>query len=201
MGGSAEKKLYKTEEQDGHLGLSINKYIPDHSNTADSTVLTASLSETIPTRKKVTIMGNDSPFPLSPSKPLIKHLQDPAQKPNRPSGLHCGDFDPFVQSDSFVYLAVSARPGAQSEVTRVADVPAHGTTKQESIQQHLDGKKTPVSQTNPEWEAKITQMSTQKAEEGDFLCTDSFVYLAAPACFLLGPDGTTSYSGRYVCWP
>lgn len=144
-------------------------------------------------------MGNDSPLPLSPSKPLIKHLQDPTQKPNRPSGLHCGDFDPFVQSDSFVYLAVSARPGPQSEVTRVADVPIHGTTKQESIQQHLDGKKTPISQSNPEWEAKMTQMTPQKPEEVDFLCTDSFVYLAAPACFLLGPDGTTSYSGRYVC--
>ncbi|CAG12453.1 unnamed protein product [Tetraodon nigroviridis] len=195
-GGGAEKKLYKTDEQDVHLELLFNKNIPDHSDTADSTVLTASLSETIPTRKRVTVIGSDSPLPLSPSKPLIKHLQDPAQKPNRPSGLHCGDFDPFVQSDSFVYLAVSARPGPQSEVTRVADVPIHGTTKQESIQPHLDGKKTPVSQSNPEWEAKMTQMSPQKPEEGDFLCTDSFVYLAAPACFLLGPDGTTSYSGR-----
>lgn len=198
-GGGAEKKFYKTEEQDGHLGVSTNKNAPDHSQTVDPTVLTASLSEMVPTRKRVTIMGNNCPLPLSPSKPLIKHLQDASQKPSRPSGLHCGDFDPFVQSDSFVYLAVSARPGAQSEVTRAADLPVHGTTRQGSLQRPLDGKKTVVSQSDPEWEAKVTQMTPQKPEEVDFLCTDSFVYLAAPACFLLGPDGTTSYSGRYVC--
>lgn len=144
----------------------------------------------------MSIMGSDYPLPLSPSKPLIKHLQDPTPKPTRPPGLHCGDFDPFVQSDSFVYLAVSARPGAQSEGTPVADGPVHGTAKRESAQQHLDGKKAAVSQPSPEWEAKMAQVAPQKPEEGDFLCTDSFVYLAAPACFLLGPDGTTPYSGR-----
>lgn len=160
-------------------------------------MLTESLSGTVPSRKRVTVMRMDSPLPLSPSKPPIKHLQDPKQKPNRPSGLNLGDIDPFVQSDSFVYLAVSARPGLQSEVTRVAEVPIHGTTKQENVH-HLDSLKTHFTQSNTEWEAKMTQMAPQKPEEVDFLCTDSFVYLAAPACLLLGPDGTTSYSGRYV---
>lgn len=195
IGGGDEKKLYKNEEQDLYLGNSVNKNIPD---IADSTIFTASLSETAPTRKRVTIMGSDLPFPLSPSKPPIKHLQDPNQKAKRPPGLNCGDFDPFVQSDSFVYLAVSERPGVQTEVTRVTEVPIHGTTKQENVLQHSDNKKTHLNQSHTEWEAKMAQMTPQKPEEVDFLCTDSFVYLAAPACLLLGPDGTTSYSGRCV---
>ncbi|XP_055087222.1 uncharacterized protein DDB_G0271670-like [Periophthalmus magnuspinnatus] len=53
---------------------------------------------------------------------------------------------------------------------------------------------TQFSQSKVMQEVKGTQL--QKPEEGDFLCTDSFVYLAAPACLLLGPPGTTSYSGR-----
>lgn len=186
IGGGDEKKLYKNGEQDLYLGNSVNKNIPDRSDIVDSTIFTASLSETAPTRKRVTIMGSDLPFPLSPSKPLIKHLQDPNQKPKRPPGLNCGDFDPFVQSDSFVYLAVSERPGAQTQ----------GTTKPENVQQHSDSKKTHLNHSNTEWEAKMAQMTPQKPEEVDFLCTDSFVYLAAPACLLVGPDGTTTYSGR-----
>lgn len=196
IGGDDEKCRYKNEERDGRLGISINKNMLDHSDIVDSSVLTPSPSGTVPSRKRVTVMGNDFPLPLSPSKPPIQHLQDPNQKPNRPSGLNCGDFDPFVQSDSFVYLAVTARPGLQSEVTRVTEVPIHGTTKQEHL--HLDNLKTHFNQSNAEWEAKMTQMAPHNQEEVDFLCTDSFVYLAAPACLLLGPDGTTSYSGRYV---
>lgn len=182
--------------QDGNLETAINKNILDHSDIVDSSILTTSLSQTVPSRKRVTIMGNDSPLPLSPSKPLLEHLQHPIQKPNRTPGLNCGDFDPFVQSDSFVYLAVSARPGPQSEVTRVTELPIHGTTKQENV--HLDRRRAHFNQSNTEWEAKTTQMTPQKPEELDFLCTDSFVYLAAPACLLLGPDGTPSYSRRYV---
>lgn len=197
IGGDDEKSIYINKEQDDHLGISINKNILGHSDIGDSPTLMASLSGTVPSRKRVTVMRMDSPLPLSPSKPPSKHLQDPEQKPSRPSGLNLGDIDPFVQSDSFVYLAVSARPGLQREVTKGSEVPIHGTTKQENLH-HLDSLKTHFTQSNTEWQAKMTQMTPQKQEEVDFLCTDSFVYLAAPACLLLGPDGTPSYSGRYV---
>lgn len=142
-------------------------------------------------------MGSDSLLPLSPSKQPIKHLLDPTQKSTRTSGLDCGDIDPFVQSDSFVYLAVSAKPGSQGELTRVTEVPTPGTTKRDSVQ-HVSSMKIPFNQSHVEHSAKLAQSAPQKPEEGDFLCTDSFIYLAAPACLLLGPEGTTSYSGRYV---
>ncbi|XP_069391352.1 uncharacterized protein [Paralichthys olivaceus] len=158
-------------------------------------------SQEISPRKKVTLMGSDSPLSLSPSKPF-KHFLDPNQKPIRTSGLDCGDIDPFVQSDSFVYLAVSARPSSQGDVTTMTEFPTHNS-KQDSIQTRLDdaklcsnSMKRHLDLSTPEQDAKLTHLAPQKPEEGDFLCTDSFVYLAAPACLLLGPAGTTSYSGR-----
>ncbi|KAJ3613063.1 hypothetical protein NHX12_019319, partial [Muraenolepis orangiensis] len=42
----------------------------------------------------------------------------------------------------------------------------------------------------------VTHLAPQCPEEGDFLSTDSFVYLAAPACLLLGPEGTGPYGTR-----
>lgn len=151
--------------------------------------------EEIPPRTNVTLMRCDSPVPQSPIKKTIKRLLEPNQKPIRSSGLDCGDLDPFVQSDSFVYLAVSARPGYQGEVTRVKEVPTD--KNQNSKEQHLDSLKTHF-QSNTEEDSKPSHLTPQKPEEGDFLCTDSFVYLAAPACLLLGPAGSTPYSGRYV---
>ncbi|XP_044022368.1 uncharacterized protein LOC122861678 [Siniperca chuatsi] len=166
----------------------------DHTDVEGSTTLNAPQSEEIPHRKKVTLMGSP-PLPLSPSKQQIKHLLDPNQKAIRSSGLDCGDLDPFVQSDSFVYLAVSARPASRGEVTSLTEVPTHDT-KQDSVRQHSDSMKTHLDQWNTERDAKPTHLAPQKPEEGDFLCTDSFVYLAAPACLLLGPAGTAPYSGR-----
>lgn len=159
------------------------------------TTANASQSEDMPPRKKVTLMGTDSPLPLSPSNQPIKHLLDPNQKPIRSSGLDCGDLDPFVQSDSFVYLAVSARPGSHGENPTVLEMSTHDT-KQDSVWQHLDSRKTHLEQSNRDQDAKLTHLAPQKPEEGDFLCTDSFVYLAAPDCLLLGPEGTSPYSGR-----
>lgn len=192
-----KRRKYENEGNVSDMGMvPINKTLLDHTDIEDSMALNAPQSEKIPTRKKVTIIGSDSPFPLSPSKKQIKHLPDPYQKPIRSSGLDCGDIDPFVQSDSFVYLAVSAKPACQGEVLRVTGVPTDGTTKSESIQQLSDSTNTNLNQTTTD--AKLTQNAPQKPKEGDFLCTDSFVYLAAPACLLLGPAGTTTYSGRYV---
>lgn len=198
MGGDEERGKYDNERKVGNIGMvSINKTLLNHMDIEESMTLTASQSEEIPPWKKVIFMGSDSPLPLSPSKQSFKHLPDPNQKPIRSSGLDCGDVDPFVQSDSFVYLAVSARPASQGEVTTVTEVPTYGA-KQESVHQHSDCMITHLNLSSTERDAKLTQLALQKPEEGDFLCTDSFVYLAAPACLLLGPSGTTPYSGRYV---
>ncbi|XP_041828191.1 daf-12-interacting protein 1-like [Melanotaenia boesemani] len=160
----------------------------------ENTDISVPQSEETPPRKKVTLMGVDSPLPLSPSKQPIKHLLDPIQKPIRSSGLDCGDLDPFVQSDSFVYLAVSARPATMGEAPAVKEI-LHHDTKQDA-QRHAGSKKVHVDLPNMEQDTKLMHLTTQKPEEGDFLCTDSFVYLAAPACLLLGPAGTTPYSGK-----
>nr|XP_046268320.1 uncharacterized protein LOC124071640 isoform X2 [Scatophagus argus] len=175
--------------------ISIIKTPLDHTNFGDPMTLNDPQSEEIPPRKKVTLMGSDSPLPLSPSKQPIKHLPDPNQKPIRSLGLDCGDLDPFVQSDSFVYLAVSARPASQGEVTTATEVPIHDT-KHEGVHQHLESMKADLDKSNTLRDIKLTHLPPQKPEEGDFLCTDSFVYLAAPACLLLGPAGTTPYGGR-----
>ena len=190
--------------KDRKIGVvSIMKSSIHHTDFEGLSALNDPSSQEIPHRKKVTVMGSDYPLPLSPSKPL-KHFLDPNQKPIRTSGLDCGDIDPFVQSDSFVYLAVSARPSSHGDVTTMTEFPTHDT-KQDSIQTRLDdtmlrsySMKRHLDLSTQEQDAKLTHLAPQKPEEGDFLCTDSFVYLAAPACLLLGPAGTTSYSGRYV---
>ncbi|KAM4542328.1 uncharacterized protein PAE49_018972 isoform 2-T2 [Odontesthes bonariensis] len=178
----------ETNRKDEKLGMvSVGKTPTGHTN------INVLRSEDELPRKKVTLMGTDAPLPLSPSKQPIKHLLDPYQKPIRSSGLDCGDLDPFVQSDSFVYLAVSARPASKGEAPM--EVFTHDT-KREHVLQHADGVKTHVDQPSAALDTKLMHLAPQKPEEGDFLCTDSFVYLAAPACLLLGPAGTTPYSGK-----
>ncbi|XP_072220929.1 uncharacterized protein [Leuresthes tenuis] len=179
----------ETDRKDEKIGMvSISKTPTGHTN------INVLQSEETPPRKKVTLMGTDAPLPLSPSKQPIKHLLDPYQKPIRSSGLDCGDLDPFVQSDSFVYLAVSARPASKGEAPAMMEVFTHDT--KQSVQPRADGVKTHVDQPSTELDTKLMHLAPQKPEEGDFLCTDSFVYLAAPACLLLGPAGTTPYSGK-----
>lgn len=193
-----EEEQGKYDDEVVNIGMvSIKKTLPDHTDIEDLAILNPQQREEVVPRKKVTLMGGDFPLPLSPSKQPIKHLLDPNQKPIRTSGLDCGDLDPFVQSDSFVYLAVSAKPGSKGEGATVTEFPAH-ETKQEGVPPHLEGMKTHFVQSNTERDPKATHLGPLKPEEGDFLCTDSFVYLAAPACLLLGPGGSTSYSGRCV---
>ncbi|XP_034432437.1 uncharacterized protein LOC117756175 [Hippoglossus hippoglossus] len=200
-----ESGMMEGEEERGKdrkIGVvSIMKSSIHHTDFEGLSALNDPSSQEIPPRKEVTLMGSDYPLPLSPSKPF-KHFLDPNQKPIRTSGLDCGDIDPFVQSDSFVYLAVSARPYSHGDVTTMTEFPTHDT-KQDSIQTRLDdtmlrsySMKRHLDLSTQEQDAKLTHLAPQKPEEGDFLCTDSFVYLAAPACLLLGPAGTTSYSGR-----
>lgn len=180
----------------GKIGtVSIIRTQLDQTNMEGSIAFNATQSAEAPPRRKVTLMGSDFPLPMSPTKPTIKNLLDPYQKPIRSSGLDCGDIDPFVQSDSFVYLAVSARPASLREVGTIAEVPTLGI-KQDIAQLHSESMKAHLDQSNTQWNAKPTCLAPQKHEEGDFLCTDSFVYLAAPACHLLGPAGTAPYSGR-----
>ncbi|XP_077477730.1 uncharacterized protein LOC144090235 [Stigmatopora argus] len=151
-----------------------------------------SQSEAMRQKRKVTVMANDPLLPPSPMRQPIKHLIDPYHKPIRSSGLDCGDIDPFAQPDSFVYLAVSPRQG---EISAVPDYSTQDI-KQESIHQHFDPRKAHLEQSKMEPDARLSHLGPRKPEEGDFLCTDSFVYLAAPDCLLLGPEGSTSYSGR-----
>lgn len=196
MEGDEERDKDESARQDRKIGMvSVINTPLDRIDIGGSPNLNSLQREEMPPRKKVTLMGCDSPLPLSPTKKTIKCLLDPNQKPIRSSGLDCSDIDPFVQSDSFVYLAVSARPGSQGEVAAVTEVPTD--PKQDSGKRHLDSTKTHF-QSNIEQDTKPSHLAPHKPEEGDFLCTDSFVYLAAPACLLLGPAGTTTYSGRYV---
>lgn len=148
--------------------------------------------------RKVNTIGYDSPLSLSPSKQAVKHLLDPNQKPIRSSGLDYGDLDPFVQSDSFVYLAVSARPPSGEESKAVTGISSQDSER-EHVQLSAESTKAHFGIANTEQDTKPTHLVAHKPEEGDFLCTDSFVYLAAPACLLLGPAGSAPYSGKYVC--
>lgn len=147
-------------------------------------------SDQRPQRKNIRLMETDSPLPLAPSVQPIKRLLDAPQKPVRSSGLDCGDLDPFVQSDSFVYLAVSARPGSHGEISAVPQLHGHNA-KQDGLR-----RKPHLEPSNLDQDSGPTLLGPHRPEKGDFLCTDSFVYLAAPACLLLGPEGTTPYSGR-----
>ncbi|XP_022048200.1 uncharacterized protein LOC110950106 [Acanthochromis polyacanthus] len=199
MGGDEERRKDEYGRKDGKIGVvSVMKSQLERSVIKSSVTVNVPQSEEMPPRKKVTLMGVDSPLPLSPSKQSIKHLLDPDQKPIRSSGLDCGDIDPFVQSDSFVYLAVSSgRSASKGEIPAVTEVSAHDV-KPDSVQQHTDpySPKTHVGLPNMERDTKPTHLTPHKPEEGDFLCTDSFVYLAAPACLLLGPAGSAPYSGK-----
>uniref|UniRef100_A0AAV2JKC1 Uncharacterized protein n=1 Tax=Knipowitschia caucasica TaxID=637954 RepID=A0AAV2JKC1_KNICA len=147
-------------------------------------------SEDQPPRRKVTVMGGESPLCRSPINQSTKHQIDQIKKPFRTSGLDCSDIDPFAQADSFVYLAVSARPSSHGEVM------VKGSEFKKEMAPMQAEVTTQLSQSKALQEVKGMQLGVQKPEEGDFLCTDSFVYLAAPACFLLGPPGTAGYSGR-----
>lgn len=200
MGREEDRGQYDEEEVVHGGTASIQKTLPGHTHMEDSAIVTPLHAKEAVPRKRVTLMGGDFPLPLSPSKQPIKHLLDPNQKPIRTSGLDCGDLDPFVQSDSFVYLAVSAKPALKGDGTTVTEFPAR-EPKPECPGQQVEGAKTHFIQPNPERDAKMVHLGPHKPEEGDFLCTDSFVYLAAPACLLLGPAGSTSYSGRCVRHP
>ncbi|RVE66337.1 hypothetical protein OJAV_G00106540 [Oryzias javanicus] len=102
---------------------------------------------------------------------------------------------PQSESDSFVYLAVSAGPLSAEESKAVADISSQDT-ELERVQLSAESTKADIGRANAELDTKQTHLVAHKPEEGDFLCTDSFVYLAAPACLLLGPAGSAPYSGK-----
>ncbi|KAK7142631.1 hypothetical protein R3I94_012096 [Phoxinus phoxinus] len=100
--------------------------------------------------------STDLPLPLSPSKHEAKETV-----------LVKSDTDPFVTTDSFVYLAVSVLPPPQESMTKPA----------------LEEPLPPTSFAKP----------CPYPDECDFLSTDSFVYLAAPDCHLLVTGGHSVY--------
>ncbi|XP_008315214.1 uncharacterized protein LOC103383726 [Cynoglossus semilaevis] len=185
---------------DGKIGIvSITKSSVSLTDFGGCRSLSVQQRKKTSPRKRVALKEDESSLMLSPLEESAKQLLDLKQKPIRSSGLDCGDIDPFVQSDSFVYLAVSAGPDSQGAVTEFG----HRNTKAGTIHTRLDETKphvgsvtTQLDPTTVDKAAKLAHLTPQKPEEGDFLCTDSFVYLAAPACLLLGPQGTTPYSGR-----
>ncbi|KAK1793126.1 hypothetical protein P4O66_011531 [Electrophorus voltai] len=99
----------------------------------------------------------DVPLPLSPSKHNVKGTL-----------LDITDVDPFVATDSFVYLAVSVMPPPPKE-------------KASSPAQEDPSPPAPLAKPCP------------YPDECDFLSTDSFVYLAAPDCHLLVAEGHSVY--------
>ena len=150
--------------------------------------------ETVSIKTSVQMFSSVS-LPTSPSKQLIKQFLNP-NLPMRSSGLDCGDLDPFVQSDSFVYLAVSTSSSPHSENTEAIDKPPPGAI------QVIPNKEpsVPPAHEDPSLAQKavltVSHLVPQRPEGEDFLSTDSFVYLAAPACLLLGPEGTAPYGTR-----
>ncbi|XP_076848582.1 uncharacterized protein LOC143495172 [Brachyhypopomus gauderio] len=120
------------------------------SKSMDSESLGQKIHNTVNTSK------TDVPLPLSPSKHNVKGTL-----------LDIGDVDPFVATDSFVYLAVSVVPPPPKEkASTLAQEPS-----------------PPAPLTKP----------CPYPDECDFLSTDSFVYLAAPDCHLLVAEGHSVY--------
>uniref|UniRef100_A0A8C1GB30 Si:ch73-305o9.3 n=1 Tax=Cyprinus carpio TaxID=7962 RepID=A0A8C1GB30_CYPCA len=117
-------------------------------------------SQTLEILNTVNTSQTDVPLPLSPSKHEAKETL-----------LVKSDADPFIATDSFVYLAVAVLP----------------QTTQESM-------------TKPPLEEPLPPTSFAKPcpypDECDFLSTDSFVYLAAPDCHLLVAEGHSLYDSK-----
>lgn len=103
----------------------------------------------------------DVPLPLSPSKHEAKETL-----------LVKSDADPFVATDSFVYLAVSVLPPTTQESVKTKPAP--------------EEPPPPTSFAKP----------CPYPDECDFLSTDSFVYLAAPDCHLLVTEGHSVYDSE-----
>ncbi|KAJ7990942.1 hypothetical protein DPEC_G00292110 [Dallia pectoralis] len=134
---------------------------PDQSGVHDGSVLLNQSELELRNESVKIVSGSDSPRPLSPSR---------HETPQKKLGLDSCDLDPFVATDSFVYLAVS--------------VPTVILTAQENALPTLD------QSTPGEPPAKSL---CPNVEESDFLSTDSFVYLASPECHLLATEGHSSF--------
>lgn len=103
---------------------------------------------------------------------------NPARNEITGSLLGTGDLDPFVATDSFVYLAVSVLPPPKSKNSIPLEEGASIPTGNEPL--------LPASIPKP----------GSYPDECDFLSTDSFVYLAAPDCHLLVAEGHSVYDSK-----
>ncbi|XP_027015745.2 uncharacterized protein LOC113651193 [Tachysurus fulvidraco] len=131
------------------------------SKSMDSGSLGQEICNTVRTSK------TDVLLPLTPSKHDI-----------RGTLLDSGDLDPFVATDSFVYLAVSVLPPPKTK---------HPNPYQEGVS--IPTGKEPLLP------ASIPKPGPYP-DECDFLSTDSFVYLAAPDCHLLVAEGHSVYDSK-----
>lgn len=135
--------------------------IQNNSKTMDNGCLGQEICSTVNTSK------TDVLLPLTPSKHDV-----------RGTLLDSGDLDPFVATDSFVYLAVSVLPPPKTK----NNIP------------HQEGASIPTGNES------LLPTSIPKPgpypDECDFLSTDSFVYLAAPECHLLVAEGHSVYYSK-----
>ncbi|TSK72190.1 hypothetical protein Baya_3174 [Bagarius yarrelli] len=133
----------------------------DSSKSIDSGSQGQEICNTVKTSKTDTLL------PLTSSKQDI-----------RGTLLASGDLDPFVATDSFVYLAVSVLPPPKIKNTITFQEGASVPTGNRPVR--------PASVPKP----------GPYPDECDFLSTDSFVYLAAPECHLLVAEGRSVYDSK-----
>lgn len=131
------------------------------SKSMDSGTLGQEICNTVKASK------TDVLLPLTPSKHGI-----------RGTFLDSGDLDPFVATDSFVYLAVSVLPPPKNKKNVPRQEGASLPTGNEPLHP------APIPKPGP------------YPDECDFLSTDSFVYLAAPDCHLLVAEGHSVYDSK-----
>ncbi|CAL8364678.1 unnamed protein product [Arctogadus glacialis] len=131
-----------------------------------------------PTMVTSTPKSDDTPnsdLDTAHSVPLSPSLESPFKEDYDGAGLASKDSEAFVVSDSFVYLAVSAPP-----------------------QSAVDGPPFPMEAASTPPSPVLKQITCPQPEEDDeeeraFLCSDSFIYLAAPERPHPGPsDGSSA---------
>ncbi|KAG7327946.1 hypothetical protein KOW79_007890 [Hemibagrus wyckioides] len=120
-------------------------------------------------------LGQEICNTVKTSKTDVLLSQTPSKPDIRGTLLDSSDLDPFVATDSFVYLAVSVLPPPKNK----NPIP------------HQEDAPIPTG-NEPLLPASIPKPGPYP-DECDFLSTDSFVYLAAPDCHLLVAEGHSVY--------
>ena len=163
----SSESLGALDATDVTWGVNVSEEGSEEKDTESPTVVTST-----PKSDNTPNLDLDTAHSVSPSP----SLESPFKEDPDGAGLASKDSEAFVVSDSFVYLAVSAPP--QSAVDgppspmEAASTPPSPVSKQ-------------ITCPQPEEE--------EEEEERAFLCSDSFIYLAAPERPQPGPsDGSSA---------